>query len=762
MLNLLRRIVQTVAAAETFEAALEIIVDQIQQAMHTEVVAIYLLDHRHHHYVLAAACGLNADAVGHAILPVTEGLVGQVGLREEPINLEDGSAHPNFFYLKETGEERYKAFLAAPITHRGRVLGVIVVQQRQRRKFKQSEEAFLVTLSAQLAGIVAHAEATGRLSFLLRTPEKTVRLPGVAGATGIGIGQAVLNQPLIAFETVPDRKIEPSEVASELQRLDNAIEQVQQDIQSLRERVVKQLSNDEVALFDVYARLLEDGLLRGGIEARIREGFQADGAVARVVNRHIRRFDEMEDAYLRERVLDVKDIASRILSVLQFKTPSCGALPEKAVLIGDEITTTCLMEFPRENIAAVVTRQGSLNSHMAIVARSLGIPTVVGVVDLVVSQLLDSELIVDGYVGEVLWRYPDRIRRAYLALMDEERVLLSGFDVLRDAPAQTADGVSLDIWLNTGLTAEAVNGLDACLAGVGLHRSEIPFLIKDRFPTEAEQISLYRKHLEAFAPKPVTIRTLDIGGDKVLPYFPIREDNPFLGWRGIRISLDHPEIFVVQIRAMLSASETLNNLRILLPMVSTVQEVLEAKKIVNRAYEEVRAEGRDVVMPPLGIMVEVPAAALQVASLAKHVDFISVGTNDLIQYVLAVDRNNPRVADLYDPYHPVVLQLLHTIADQAAVEGTQVSVCGEMAGEPALAILLVAMGYRHLSMSVSNVARVKWALRQVSLPQAAVLLEKVRALDAPGSIRGFLLDALSEVGMADFMRLTRCRNASVL
>lgn len=758
MLNLLRHIVQTVGAADTFEAALEIMVDQIQGAMHTEVVAIYLLDHTHQQYVLAAACGLNEEAVGHAVLPSSEGLVGQVGLREEPINLEDGSAHPSFFYLKETGEERYKAFLAAPITHRGSVLGVIVVQQRARRKFGQGEEAFLVTLSAQLAGIVAHAEVTGSLSYLMRPPETTVRLPGVAGASGLGIGVAVLNQPLVDFDAVPLLEIEQHQIPVELTRFGQALAQVKEDILALRQRVKAQLSSDEVALFDVYAKLLDDGMLRGDIERCIGEGFKAGGALAAVVKRHIQHFEQMEDAYLRERVLDVKDIASRVLNVLQPKKTSVSCVTSHIVLVGEEITTTCLMEFPRENIAAVVTRQGSLNSHMAIVARSLGIPTVVGVMDLVVSQMLGSELIVDGYVGEVLWQYPEAVRQAYLSLIDEEKVLYSGFDVLRDAPVTTADNVPIDFWLNTGLTSEAVNGLDACLVGVGLHRSEIPFLVKDRFPTEAEQVALYRKQLVAFAPRPVTIRTLDIGGDKVLPYFPIREDNPFLGWRGIRISMDHPEIFVVQIRAMLLASEGLDNLRILLPMVSTVHEATEASKIVQRAHAEIVAEGHEVALPPLGVMIEVPAAAFQVAALAKHVDFISVGTNDLIQYVLAVDRNNPRVAGLYEPFHPAVLQLLHTISQVAACAGVSVSVCGEMAGEPMLAILLIAMGYRQLSMSVSNVMRVKWALRQVSLAQAEALLAQVMSLDTPEGIRDYLLEALSALGMGDFMRLTQCRS----
>ncbi|MEJ2754497.1 MAG: phosphoenolpyruvate--protein phosphotransferase [Gammaproteobacteria bacterium] len=753
MLNLLRRIVQDVRAASTFQGALSIMVNAIYDAISADVASVYLLDREQSRYVLVATRGLNASAVGKAYLPLASGVVGLVGQREELINLDDVSEHPRFHFLEGIGEEHLKAFLAVPILRAGRVLGVMVVQRRIRCKFAQDDEAFLATLSVQLADTIAQAQAMGNVEFATRNPESVKRLTGVVSSSGIGVGVAVLCQPLTAFDAVPQRKIANQEIAGEVARFGNAVERVKRDIDQLRRKVGQQLSPEEMMLFDVYARLLEDKLLYGAIEERIREGYRADSALSAIISRQILRFEQMDDLYLRERVVDLKDLGERMLNALAQKTRCWASLPERVVLIGEVITTTCLMEFPRDRIAAVVTRQGTVNSHMAIVARSLGIPTVVGILDLKVSQLLDDELIVDGYCGEVLWQYSEQVRNTYYALMKDDSHLHAEFERLRDVAAQTADGQRVALWLNTGLIADTSTCVDCGVVGVGLYRSEIPFLVQDRFPSEDEQVVLYRKQLKAFAPLPVTMRTLDVGGDKALPYFPIQEDNPFLGWRGLRISLDHPDIFITQVRAMLIASAGLANLRVLLPMVSTLGEVDEAKKILLRAYHSVIEEGCDVQMPEIGVMIEVPAAVFQLKDLAKRVDFLSVGTNDLIQYFLAVDRNNSRVAALCEPYHPAVLRILYRIVLEADQHRVPVSVCGEMAGEPVLAILLVAMGYRHLSMNANNIMRVKWALSQVSLTDIQALFAHVIEMECSASIKLYLQSHLASSGLGELMRL---------
>jgi phosphotransferase system enzyme I (PtsP) len=370
-----------------------------------------------------------------------------------------------------------------------------------------------------------------------------------------------------------------------------------------------------------------------------------------------------------------------------------------------------------------------------------------GAVDLPYSKVDGIDLIVDGYHGEIFTNPSPTLIKQYGDVVEEERQLTQGLDALRSLPCETLDGHRMPLWVNTGLMADVARAQQRGAEGVGLYRTEVPFMVNERFPSEKEQLSIYREQLAAFHPAPVTMRTLDVGGDKALSYFPIKEDNPFLGWRGIRVTLDHPEIFLVQTRAMLKASEGLNNLRIMLPMISGVHEVEESQHLLHRAWCEVRDEGVDIPMPPVGVMVEVPSAVYQARDLARQVDFISVGSNDLTQYLLAVDRNNPRVADLYDYFHPAVLQALQQVVDGAHAEGVPVSICGEMAGDPAAAVLLMGMGFDTLSMNATNLPKVKWLLRQVTLEKARELVQQMRQIDNPQVIHSALHLALRNLGL---------------
>ncbi len=754
MLEILRGIVQEASSAEDFQAALNIIVLRIRQAMRTEVASVYLIDHSINRYLLMATEGLNSTAVGKASLALSEGLVGQVGQREKPINIQNASTHPKYRYLKETGEERFHAFLGVPIIHQKRVLGVLVVQQTISRAFDQSEEAFLVTISAQLAAVIAHAQASGHIHPINHTANtKPVRLSGISGTVGIGVGQAVLCQTIIDLSSIPLRSIQQN-LEQQIQRFKEAIWQVQRDINQLKNQVNDRLNAEEALLFDVYHRLLEDNALGGEVLNKIKQGFEAEGALAYIVHQHLRNFGLMDDPYLRERGVDIKDLGARILNKLLAKKPEKKRYPEQCILVGEEITTSHLIEIPKNRLSAVVSRQGSKNSHMAIVARSLGIPTVVGALDLPLPEIEGCELIVDGYQGEVIWGYSHKLKQHYLDLIRQEKNLMSDLESFRNKAAKTADGYPITLYVNTGLMADVSLSLDRGAEGVGLYRTEIPFMLQDRFPSETEQFNIYRKQLLAFAPKPVTMRTLDIGGDKALPYFPIEEENPFLGWRGIRVTLDHPEIFILQIRAMIKASAELNNLRILLPMISNVFEAEHALHLIHRAYEEVSEEGYTVQMPPVGVMIEIPAAVYQTTELAQRVDFLSVGTNDLTQYLLAVDRNNPRVADLYQSYHPAVLKALYDIIQQANQVGTPVSVCGEMAGDPLSVILLLAMGYQTLSMSASCLAKVKWAISQISMSKTKEILNNVLQLDNAEMVRSYLKMTLSHEGLGELLKFS--------
>lgn len=751
MLEILSRIVQEVSAAADLAQALSITVARVRAAVTADACSVYLTERGPGENVLMATEGLNPEMVGRVRLKLHEGLIGLVCARAEPLNLEDAPAHPNYRFVAETGEGLYHGFLGVPIIHYRKVLGVLVVRSRERRKYAEHEVSFLVTLAAQLAGAIAHAEASGGIEELpgLRASEPRF-LTGLPGSPGVGIGTAVAIYPPAELKAVPDRPSEDPHADEAALR--DAFAAVRTEIQSLSARVKDVLPPEEHALFDAYALMLDGDSLLGDAIARVHAGNWAPGALRATIQEHVRRFDEMNDAYLRERGEDIRDLGRRILIHLQARTAASPDYPERAILIGEEISATQLAEVPRERLAGVACRRGSSTSHVAILARAMSIPAVMGVDDLRIGRLDGSPLIVDGYQGRVHVRPNAMVLEEFRRLAAQEARLASGLEALHDLPAETPDGVRIPLYVNTGLLADIGPSLRSGAEGVGLYRTELPFLMRDRFPGEDEQRAIYLQVLRAFAPRPVTLRTLDVGGDKALPYFPVREENPFLGWRGIRISLDHPEIFITQLRAMLRADAETRNLHVLLPMVSRISELDEALQLIRRAYQELVSEGEPVRMPPVGAMIEVPSAVYQSEAFARRVDFLSVGTNDLTQYLLAVDRNNSRVAALYDALHPAVLRALRQVVEGAHVHERPVSVCGEMAGDPTAAVLLLGMGIDSLSTSAANLPRVKWVIRSFPRARARELLERVLELEDPRAIRQRVHEALERAGLGGLVR----------
>ncbi len=750
ILQSLSSIVQKVNSAPDLQSALDIIVSQVRAVMGTEVCTVYLTDHQEQRLIFRATEGLNKNVLGHLSLGFGEGLVGQVALREEPINTNSAESHPHFQYLEDIGEESFSSFLGVPIIHHRIVLGVLIVQQTVKRRFDESEEAFLVTVSAQLAGLIAHAQVAGLVDLRADAEAVNAEFRGVAGASGVAIGRAVVVAPPADLYAVPKRKSrDPYE---ELTFFRACVARVRNDIEQLSLQLADRLPPQELALFEVYSKMLDSPALPAEIEELIEQGEWAQGAVAHVIRMHLKAFEQMDNPYLKERAVDVKDLGSRLLEYLQQATQEPIIYPDNVILIGDELTASMLAELPRKKLAGLVSLRGSRNSHVAILARSMGIPTVMGAVDIPFMQVEGTELIVDGYAGLVYFNPTIELLASYEEIVEEERLVSRGLEALKDLSCETTDNHRVSLWVNTGLASDIVRSLDRGAEGVGLYRTEIPFIMQDRFPSEEEQRTIYRLQLEAFAPSPVTMRTLDIGGDKSLPYFPIEEDNPFLGWRGIRVTLDHPEIFLSQVRAMMKASVGLNNLRIMLPMISYVKELDEALVLIRRAHAELVEEGIDALLPSIGVMVEVPAAVYLAAELAKRVDFLSVGSNDLTQYLLAVDRNNPSVAELYNSYHPAVLQALANIASASHAAGKPVSICGELAGDPGAAVLLMAMGYDSLSMNATNLPKVKSVLRSVSKVEADALLAAVMEMHEIEDIRGAVEALFEEKGITRLFR----------
>ncbi len=755
MLDKLRNIVQAVNSAKDLQSALDIIVTRVREAMDTQVCSVYLLDSDIDCHVLMASEGLNQSAVGHVSLAVGEGLVGLVAKHAEPINLVDAQSHPSYHYLPETGEEDVTSFLGVPIIHHRSVLGVLVVQDRETRSFSEGEEAFLITLSAQLAGVIAHAEATGAVEGTSPSGHKTTNttFTGVSGATGVAIGQALVVFPPADLSLIPRRKAK--NIKKEVKLFNNSLAAVRGDIAALYDRMAGHVPEKERDLFNVYLHMLDDDALGKEVVEQIKLGVWAQGALAYVANEHVRNFEMMDDAYLRERAIDIKDLCSRVLLYLQEKEPVKPTYPRKTILISEELTPAMLADVPKAKLKGLISVKGSGSSHVAILARSMGIPTVMGVVDVPINQLDGKEVIVDGYTGQLISNPTDQLRNRYLDTIKEEGVLVRGLAGIKKLPCETADNHRVHLWVNTGLMSDVLHSLDQGAEGIGLFRTEIPFLLSERFPSEQEQADIYREQLEAFAPMKVTMRTLDVGGDKDLPYFPIEEENPFLGWRGIRVTLDHPEIFTAQIRAMLKASIGLNNLQIMLPMICNVNEVVSSVQLIKKAYRELLQEGLEVEYPPVGVMIELPSAVYQTRVLARMVDFISVGSNDLTQYILGVDRNNPRVAHLYSSFHPAVLQALQFVVTETHKEGKQVSICGEMAGDPGAAVLLIAMGFDVLSMNASMLLKVKSVIRSLTMDVAMDLLEQVMQLDDSQMVRSAVDMTLYNAGVDRLLRTSR-------
>lgn len=751
MLNILRRIVREVNSASNLDEALGIIVRRIKETMSVDVCSVYLIDKQRDDYVLLASDGLNRDAIGNVRMGRNEGLVGLVGERQEPLIIKDAPAHPRYRHFPITGEERYHTFLGVPIVHYRKVTGVLVIQRKEAKGVGEDEVAFIVTIAAQLAGAINHATLDGSIENILSrdTPECHF-VKGLPGSSGVAVGRIVVVFPPARLEAVPDRKV--ANIEAEERALKTAVTQVQDDLRSGSVRMASVLPAEEQALFDAFVMLSGSDTLISDTVRRIREGNWAPAALRDTIAEHAKVFDNMEDAYLRARANDLRDIGTQILIRLQSGTRIKIEYPERAVLLGEYISVAQLSEVPVERLAGIVCTAGSSLSHTAILARALGIPAVMGLGDISLARLEGREIVVDGYQGQICIQPTAAVRSEYLRLAKEEQELSSGLQGLRDLPAQSIDGTRLGLHVNVGLLTDMAAALESGAEGVGLYRSEFAFMIRNTFPGEEEQYRLYRRVLMVFAPKPVSIRVLDIGGDKILPYFHTTEENPALGWRGIRVMLDHPEIFLTQLRAMLRANAGLNNLKVLLPMVTRVSEVDDTMDLLERAYSELLQEDQSCAKPRIGVMIETPAAVYQADALARRSEFISLGTNDLTQHLLVVDRNNPQVANIYDHFHPAVIRAIRDVIETTHQWGKPVSVCGEMAGDPAAAILLLGMGVDHLSMAASDLPRIKQVIRSFNKADAMQVLNQVLQLDDARDIHPLLTDALDRAELGGLIR----------
>ncbi|EPL8314210.1 phosphoenolpyruvate--protein phosphotransferase [Klebsiella aerogenes] len=721
MLTRLREIVEKVASAPRLNEALDILVTDVCKAMETEVCSVYLADNDRRCYYLMVTRGLKKPRGRTVALAFDEGLVGLVGRLAEPINLADAQKHPSFKYIPAVKEERFRAFLGVPIIQRRQLLGVLVVQQRELRQFDESEESFLVTLATQMAAILSQSQLNALFGQYRQT-----RIRALPASSGVAIAEGWMDASLPLMEQVYEAST--LDTASERERLTGALEEAANEFRRYSKRYAAGAQKETAAIFDLYSHLLSDARLRRELFDEVDKGSVAEWAVKKVIEKFAEQFAALSDGYLKERAGDLRTLGQRLLFHLDDTTQGPNTWPERIILVADELSATTLAEVPQDRLVGVVVRDGAANSHAAIMVRALGIPTVMGA-DIQPSLLHGHMLIVDGYRGDLLVDPEPVLLQEYQRLISEENELSRLAEDDLERASELKSGERVKVMLNAGLSPEHEEKLGSFIDGIGLYRTEIPFMLQSGFPSEEEQVAQYQGMLQMFNSKPVTLRTLDIGADKQLPYMPISEENPCLGWRGIRITLDQPEIFLIQVRAMLRANAATGNLSILLPMVTSLEEVDEARRLIERASREVEEMiGYAIPRPRLGVMLEVPSMVFMLPQLANRIDFISVGTNDLTQYILAVDRNNTRVANMYDCLHPAVLRALAMIAHDAERFGIDLRLCGEMAGDPMCVTILVGLGYRHLSMNGRSVARVKYLLRRIDIEEAQELSR--RSLEA--------------------------------
>lgn len=741
---------------------LENIVTIVARRMGTDVCSIYLLEHDGETLVLKASKGLSKASVNRVSMKVHEGLTGLTFESRGMVMTDNAPAHPRYKYFKESKEEKFLSFLGLPLFERKTPIGVIVIQTREARNFSEDEISTLRTITFQISSIVHNAGLldsiqrteqerawferelakikngdTGGTQALAKGDKKTSSTPLMLAGSAVAAG--FCRGKIYILDRFSDKVIKVAKVGTrgdEQHKFSQALEKVKIETIYMEKRVSETLSEDDAAIFHTHLMILEDRGFSSKVGDLIEQGMGATRAVHDVVHHYVLAFSAMEDPYLRERSADMEDIGRRLIDCLEGNDKSAVTLKEKRVIVTEEIFPSDLAMLDHDKILGIVAEKGNVYSHAAIMAKSLGIPAVLGISGLLEASNVKDEIIVDGTSGHVYINPDGAIKKEYERLERDRAGRQKELEGLRDLPAVTLDNVTVVLNANIGLISDVRVANAHGAEGVGLYRTEFPYMTRTTFPDRYQQAAVYRKILEAFPGQSVVIRTLDIGGDKGLPYFiHPHEENPFLGWRSIRVSLERQDIFREQLAGIL-LSASAGNPSIMFPLISSVDEIRQVKEIFASVREELELEGHKLRTDiPLGIMVEIPAAVQIIDYLLKEIDFVSIGTNDLIQYTLAADRNNPRVKQYYDPYHPAVLHSIKKVADAAAKAGKKASVCGEMAADPLNALFMLGMDIREFSLSAPSIPVVKQAIRSNSIAECRSLARQVLACVSSADVR---------------------------
>ncbi len=739
--QLLKRLRDVMAGQGSGQERLDRIVRAIAQGLVAEVCSCYLL--RGGMLELFATEGLKPEAVHQTRLAIGEGLVGDIAAHARPLALADAQGHPNFAYRPETGEETFHSLMGAPILRGGRVLGVVVVQNRTKRHYAEDEVETLETVAMVVAELVSAGLVTDQDALAAEQGEPLpARLEGLHVHDGVAVGTAVLHRPRIEV-----RRVVAEDPEVELARLEAAATGLQSQLDELFAASELARGGEHEGVLEAYRMFAQDRGWNAKLREAIRSGLTAEAAVQKVQNDTRARLAQVVDPYLRERLMDLDDLHHRLI---QHLTGDAGRreLPDDAIVVARTMGPAELLEYDRSKLKALVLEEGSATAHVAIIARALDLPTVARVPEIRDQVSPGDRLIVDGAHGVVYVRPGDDVVEAISTLVAATRAAEIRHAGLRDLPAVSLDGVSVSLNLNAGLLVDLAQ-LDRTGAdGVGLYRTEISFMVRARYPTVAEQTLMYRQVLSIAGDRPVVFRTLDAGGDKRLPYLPYDEDeNPAMGWRAIRMTLDRPSLLRQQFRALLLAAEG-RPLSLMFPMVSEVDELVRARVILDIELERLSRTG--VATPAtlrVGAMIEVPALLYQMPALLPRVDFLSVGSNDLLQFLFAADRGSPSLANRYDPLSPAVLAVMAKLAAEAGRAGVPITVCGEMAGRPLEAMTLIGLGFSSLSMTAGALPPVKAMIRSLKVgPLSSYLFRLIEAPDR--SVREILKAYAADHGIA--------------
>ena len=722
--RLLRRLRDIMAGSDTAQERLDRIVRVIAAEMVAEVCSAYVM-RAGEVLELFATEGLRPEAVHRTRLRVGEGLVGVIAATARPLALADAQSHPNFAYRPETGEEVFHSLMGVPILRGGRVLGVLVVQNRTLRHYTEDEIEVLQTI----AMIVAELAASGQLVNPLEIAQSQgggmlpMRLVGVRLNAGLAVGPAVLHEPRVVI-----RQVVAEDVSAELVRLRHAVAAMREAIDELVATSREFGVGEHHDVIETYRMFAADRGWVARIADAIRSGLTAEAAVQKVRDDTRTRMMQVSDPYLRERLFDLEDLANRLQQHLSGRPPSAAwaELPPEFILVARAMGPAELLDYARRRIMGLVLEEGSPTAHVAIVARAFDIP-VVGRVDDATSRTEAGDIVVvDGDHAQVLIRPSADIQQSVTAAVEARSRRRAFYETLRSAPAVTRDGIEIKLLLNAGLLLDLAQLSATGAEGVGLFRTEFPLMVRDTFPDVEEMTEFYQRVFEQAEHRPVVFRTLDIGGDKVLPYLPHAfEDNPAMGWRAIRIGLDRPAMLRQQLRALIRAAEA-RTLMVKFPMVAEVAELERARALIDMELARAAKEGR--VFPKsikIGVMLEVPALLWQLPTLCARIDFLSIGTNDLLQFLFACDRGNPRLAERYDPLSAPMLALLREVIASAQAAGVSLSMCGDMAGNPIEAMALIALGFRTLSMAATSIGPVKTMIRSLDVGEVADYLGEI-------------------------------------